>query len=79
MKGRKAEAGSPLAIARLAAHKAFDSKWQSGGMSRSAAYRWLAKEMGMTRDECHMFQMLETECWEVVRICTIDSFEDLTR
>jgi hypothetical protein len=79
MRGRKAEAGSPLARARLAAHKAFDTKWQSGGMTRSAAYRWLAKEMGMTRDECHMFQMLEEECWEVVRICTVDAFEDLTR
>jgi hypothetical protein len=78
MRGRKAEAGSPLAIARLAAHKAFDAKWQNGDMSRSAAYCWLAKEMGMTRDQCHMFQMLEAECWEVVRICTVDAFEDLT-
>lgn len=75
--GTKAEPGSPLAKARMAAHKAFDPKWQSGSMSRSAAYRWLAKEMGMTRDECHMFEMNEEQALRVVFLCTIDSFEVL--
>jgi ssDNA-binding Zn-finger/Zn-ribbon topoisomerase 1 len=39
---------------RIEAHAAFDNLWQGGRMSRSAAYRWLQRKMGMTSEECHI-------------------------
>lgn len=39
------------------AHKAFDRIWQSGRMTRSAAYRWLSLELGVTVSEAHMAAM----------------------
>lgn len=66
--------GRPLGVpanaatraARIQAHAAFDSLWRSGGMSRSAAYRWLAKAMG--RSEVHMSGLSQPECDEVIRL-----------
>jgi len=39
------------------AHKAFDRIWQSGKMTRSAAYRWLSVELGVVASEAHMAAM----------------------
>jgi len=39
------------------AHKAFDRIWQSGKMTRSAAYHWLSLELGVTASEAHMAAM----------------------
>lgn len=33
---------------RQLAHERFDRIWKHGVMSRSAAYRWLAEQMGIT-------------------------------
>lgn len=54
---------------RSAAHAAFDPLWQSGEMSRNAAYRWLASELGMSRDECHMSLFDAATCRRVVEAC----------
>jgi len=59
---------------RIAAHKAFDPIWQSGEMTRSEAYRWLAGEMGLSSKACHMVRMNADQCREVVRICTVREF-----
>ena len=40
--------------ARKKAHAAFDPIWRDKLMSRGRAYKLLAEEMGMTRDQCHM-------------------------
>jgi hypothetical protein len=77
-KSKSAEPGSPLARARMMAHKAFDPKWESGKMSRNEAYHWLAKELKIPKEQCHMMLMDEATCLEVVRLCTVDSFEDLS-
>lgn len=47
----KAEPGSPLAAARMAAHSSFDTIWKSGWMSRSRAYQWLADELEISNEE----------------------------
>lgn len=36
------------------AHLAFDRIWKTGRMTRSAAYRWLARELGVPASEAHM-------------------------
>lgn len=40
--------------ARKAAHAAFDPLWRDGILSRSRAYKELAKELGIKPDDCHM-------------------------
>lgn len=77
MKGRHAEPGSKLAQARMSAHKAFDPKWQSQKMSRSNAYQWLARELGIPKHGCHMLLFNEEQCARVVQICIMDAFEVL--
>lgn len=65
----KAEAGSALAQARIAAHGSFDQIWKSGHMSRSRAYRWLAHELGIHPNDCHMVLFDEGTCDRVRRLC----------
>ena len=53
--------GRTTAKARQVAHAAFDPIWEAkvaGGTSREnarqAAYRWLARELGIRPDDCHI-------------------------
>lgn len=73
----RAQPGSPLAKARTEAHAAFDPMWKSGRMSRSRAYAWLAKQLGIPKHKCHMLQFDITMCSRVVAICTAEDFEVL--
>jgi hypothetical protein len=61
--------GSELAKARIAAHAAFDPFWKSGMFSRGVAYEWLASEMGLPIDKCHMVLFNVEQCRQVVAIC----------
>lgn len=63
--------GSALAKARVKAHRAFDPIWQSGAMSRSDAYRWLAAQLGIPFNDCHMVKMDEATCGRVVEVCLL--------
>lgn len=65
----KAEPGSSLAKARMGAHSAFDTIWQSGWMSRSEAYSWLADELGVPKKDCHMVLFDEETCNRVRLLC----------
>lgn len=69
MRRKSAEPGSPLAKARMAAHAAFDPLWRSGRQSRSAAYKWLARQIGIPPEYCHMQMLTEASCWRVVEVC----------
>lgn len=59
-------AGPALRQARRAAHRQFDSIWQSGRMSRREAYEWLAEQMGLAEEDCHIGQFTERECRTVI-------------
>lgn len=52
--------------ARKTAHQAFDQIWKSGAMTRSAAYRALAAEMGIPPSECHIKLMTASQCGSVI-------------
>lgn len=54
--------------ARSAAHEAFDPLWRKNKVGRSDAYAWLAKEMGLTRDECHIGMMTADQANQVVAL-----------
>lgn len=72
------EAIKRLSAARCRAHNVFDPIWQSGEMTRSEAYRWLAERMGLSRSKCHMERMDEAQCDRVVDICLRRDFEGLS-
>ena len=40
--------------ARKIAHSSFDTLWKKYGMDRSEAYTLLAKELGVSKSDCHM-------------------------
>jgi hypothetical protein len=65
-------ANGPLRRAKMDAHAAFDPLWKremGGTMKRGDAYEWLAKQMGLTEDECHMGMFDLEQCNQVVRVC----------
>lgn len=43
-------------------HMAFDPLWRDGGMSRTAAYKWLCKGLGIPKKECHVGMFDEDRC-----------------
>lgn len=54
--------------AREMAHKTFDPIWRRGYMKRSEAYLWLALQLGIPQDDCHMGMMTNAECQRVVEV-----------
>jgi zinc-finger-containing domain len=63
----------PTREARRRAKAAFNPIWESGRMSRSAAYAWLAGELGIERvGECHIGWFDVATCDRVVAICSGD-------
>jgi hypothetical protein len=73
--GTPAEPGSPLARARIAAHSAFDPLWQSGKMTRSAAYSELARRLGIPKSRAHMQMFDIATCEKVVALFLVDEFD----
>lgn len=59
-------ANAATRAARIRAHNAFDPLWKTGGMSRSAAYRWLAAALG--QPEVHMSELTIEECDRVIAL-----------
>lgn len=62
-------ANAALRRAKSDAHAAFDPLWRSRGMTRAAAYKWLAHKVGMHSSECHIGMMDEAQCKRVVEAC----------
>lgn len=59
----------PLRRAKMEAHAAFDPIWRTGEMSRSAAYAWLANELGIPRVKTHIGYFDLKTCRRVVEVC----------
>lgn len=63
--------------ARQQAHAAFDPLWRAKmardrcgkGRARRAAYRWLAKQLQLRADYCHIGMMDAETAWRVVAVC----------
>ena len=68
--------GTPLGVpanattkqARIAAHTVFDALWKGGGMSRSAAYRWMATGLGIEAQDCHIGRFNADQCNKLIRL-----------
>lgn len=59
-------ANAELRNARTRAHDAFNPLFESGTMRRAQAYAWLARELNMTADECHLGNFDIADCNRVI-------------
>ncbi len=57
-------ANADLRKAKIAAHNALDPLWK-----RKAAYAWLAEQLGIDRDDCHVGMFDVAQCERVVEVC----------
>lgn len=80
-RGTSTPLGTPanrkLRALRRHVHVVFDARWQSGPVksrkkSRSRAYKWLAAQMGLTSEECHIGLFDERQCLKVLELCNAD-------
>lgn len=70
-------ANAELRMARKNAHAHFDPLWQrkmakesiSSTQARKKAYKWLAEQMGLTVDDCHIGIFDVEQCKKAVEIC----------
>jgi hypothetical protein len=61
-------ANAELRAARSRAHAAFDPMWRGAGW-RTHAYKWLAAELGIAPEVCHISMMDVAMCERVVEAC----------
>ena len=52
---------------RIAAHAEFDKLWQRGGMSRTKAYAWMQKALGLSKDEAHIANFDSDTCTRLIK------------
>jgi hypothetical protein len=70
-------ANKDLRMKRMRAHKFFDTLWKVKArrdkiptdVCRTLGYQWLAQQMGLTEEECHIGMFSEERCDRVVEIC----------
>ena len=62
---------------RMKAHERFDKFWKGGKMSRTKAYSWLSKTMGIPTRKTHIGMFTADQCKEVIRLCDQFREEDL--
>lgn len=61
-------ANAELRQAKSAAHSVFDQIWKRGLMPRYKAYSWLADQLGIDREDCHIGMFDVDTCERVVLI-----------
>ncbi len=61
-------ANAELRKAKSAAHRAFDPLWRDGHMSRSAAYKALARKLNLSKKECHIGMFDVPTCKQVEKL-----------
>jgi len=49
-------------------HESFDVIWRNGQKSRSAAYKWLADQLGIETDICHIAMFDTDTCLKALEI-----------
>ena len=62
-------ANAELRKAKQKVHNHFDPLWKSGRMSRSKAYEWLAKELGISKSKCHIGMFDIMMCERAINCC----------
>lgn len=63
-------ANEVLRLKRVETHQVFDAFWQRQGMTRTAAYKWLAERMELPEERAHIGGFEMDQCRKLVDICT---------
>ena len=66
-------ANTELRNARMAAHRVFDSLWKDHGWSRTKAYKWLAEQLDIPVEVCHIGMFDMEYCKHVIVISQKES------
>ncbi len=64
-----------LRRAKQAAHAAFDPLWRDGKKKRKEAYTWLAEQLGVHVNDCHIGYFDVDMCRRVVEACKMNEKE----
>ena len=62
-------ANKELRDLKVTAHRVFDPLWQSSGMTRTQAYRWLAYELQIPQNECHFGLFDKETINRAIKLC----------
>ena len=62
-------ANEVLRLKRIETHQAFDSYWKRRHMSRTAAYKWLARKMDLPAETAHIGGFEMDQCQKVIDLC----------
>lgn len=58
-----------LRLKRIETHQAFDALWKRKHMSRTAAYKWLARKMRLSEESAHIGGFEMDQCQRVIELC----------
>lgn len=61
-------ANAELRKAKNRAHANFDPLWKSGHMNRKQAYKWLAEQLNIERNQCHIGMFDVDMCNRVIEV-----------
>jgi hypothetical protein len=61
-------ANAQLRMIRGRAHACFDPLWRDGSMNRADAYAWLARQLDIEPDRCHIGMFDVEQCRAVIRL-----------
>ena len=62
-------ANETLRLKRTETHQVFDTYWRRQGMTRTAAYRWLAKRLHLSAEKAHIGSFEMEQCQKVIDLC----------
>ncbi len=62
-------ANEVLRLKRMETHQVFDAFWKAKGMTRTAAYRWLAQSLCISDKRAHIGSFEMDTCEQVIRMC----------
>ena len=63
-------ANEVLRLKRIETHQIFDQFWRSHGMSRTQAYKWLAKEFSLPENCAHIGGFEMEQCQKLIERCS---------
>lgn len=69
-------ANEVLRLKRIEAHQVFDGFWKQRGMSRTAAYKWLAEKMSLPEEAAHIGGFEMDQCQEAIELCREEMTKD---
>ena len=72
-------ANEVLRLKRIETHQAFDALWKQKGLSRTAAYKWLAKKLRISEEKAHIGGFEMEQCQQVISLCKNELQKELKK